>query len=70
MITYEPLRDYLKENNITWYRFQKDLDFENSTVERFKEGKELPTELPTIDRICKKYHIPVERVIKFVEDPE
>jgi len=64
MITYEPLRNFLKENNISWYRFQKDMDFPNTTIERLK--KDSPTEITTIDYICDKYDLSIECVVKHI----
>lgn len=61
MYSYEPLRTYLKLNNISWYKFQKLTHLPNTTVRRFQ--KDLPTEITTLTNVCLALDLNIEDVV-------
>lgn len=62
MITYKPLRDYLRLKNISYYRLKKDADVSQTVV-----GKILNDEyinLQSIAKICLYLKIPIEKAVQ------
>ena len=67
MISFEPLKETLKEKNMKISHLRNDKGGFLSTDAVTKINKNENVETSTIDKICLNLDIPVEKVIKFVK---
>lgn len=66
MISFEPFFQYLKENKIKKKTFLKEGVVGATSMDRMRAGKNII--LSSVEKICLYYNIPIERVIKFVDE--
>lgn len=64
MISYDPLKETLKQRNM---KISDLREFLSSTTVT-KISKDRNVEMSTFDKICSKLDIPIEKVIKFVKE--
>jgi len=64
MISYDPLKEVLKQRNMKISDMREFLS--STTVSKISKNKNV--EISTIDKICLNLDIPVEKVIKFVKE--
>jgi len=67
MISFEPLKETLKEKDMKISHLRNDKGGFLSTDAVTKINKNENVETSTIDKICLNLDIPVEKVIKFVK---
>lgn len=66
MISYEPLMQYLEENNISYLELAELTGFSSATMAKIRKGESMT--MDTIDRLCLSLNIPVESVVKIIHD--
>jgi DNA (cytosine-5)-methyltransferase 1 len=64
MISYDPLKETLKQKNMKISDMREFLS--STTVSKISKNKNV--EMSTLDKICLNLDIPVEKVIKFVKE--
>lgn len=65
MISYEPLFETMKKQNITSYRLFK-MGFPQSNYYAIKRGENISTH--TVNELCRILHCDVEDIMKYVDD--
>lgn len=62
MISYKPFRRYMLDNDINNDDLRCDLGLSNDTLTRISKDRDM--RVSTIEKICKYYKIPIEKVIQ------
>lgn len=61
------LEKLLEKRNLSVYRFVKDLDIANNTVQRYLKGTIARLDIDILSKICKYFHCTINDIVEFVE---
>jgi len=67
MFTYEPLRNLLKERNISFRELRRECNIHSIAAVQLNNDSGL-VNLTILDRICTYLNVPIEKVVRHIPD--